>query len=109
MAHRDYRENAGVLAAWTIAAGAYCIVLYGKHSLTGHPLIDGLIGMVLGLYICSYPAGNMIDIIFYRQNLSRARSSGWIGVAWVSLNVVALGVAWMMVTIGVLRAALKGG
>jgi hypothetical protein len=108
MAHRDYRENAGVVAAWTIAAAAYCVVLYEKRSLTGHPLVDGLIGMVLGLYICSYPAGNMIDIIFYRQNLGRARTSGWIGAGWVLLNVLSLGAAWV-VTFGVLRAALKGG
>jgi hypothetical protein len=63
---------------------------------------------VLGLYICSYPAANMIDIIFYRQATRRRSSSGWSGAGWVSLNGVALLVSWLMITSGVVRAAFKG-
>ena len=109
MAHRDCRDNAGVLAGWTVVAAAYCAVIYVKKPVTGHPLWDGVIGMVLGLYICSYPAANMIDIMFYRQNLRRGRTSGWAAAGWVSLNVVALGVAWLIIVCGVLRVALKSG
>ena len=91
MAHRDFRESGVVLAGWMVVAAGYCVLLYLKRPITGRPLIDGVIGMVLGLYICSYPAANMIDIIFYRQNLGRARTSGWIGAGWVLLNVLSLG------------------
>jgi hypothetical protein len=107
MAHRDYRSHAGVVAAMVVLAAAYCLVLYERRSLTGHPLVDGLIGMVLGLYICSYPAANMIDIIFYRQATRRRAVSGWSRVGWVSLNTLALLISWLMITSGVVRAAFK--
>ena len=107
MTHRDYRESPAMLAAWTIVAAAYVAVVDARRSLTGHHLVDGLIGMALGLYICTYPAANMIDLIFGGVG-GRRRAAGWPRVGWVLLNLGTLGVAWLMITAGVLRAAFRG-
>jgi len=109
MARKDYRHNVGVLALLPVVAAAYCLVLFEGWSPTGRHLLDGIIAMALGLYICSFPAANMIDILFYRHASTTRRVSGWSGAGWVSLNLVALAAAWLLITTGVWRAALRAG
>ena len=38
-------------------------------TLTGNSLVDGVIGVLLGLYICSHPAVNMVDTIFFGREI----------------------------------------
>ena len=45
-------------------------LLHYLHTLTGIPVLDGSMGVTLGLYICSHPAANAVDMLFFeRYNL----------------------------------------
>ena len=100
MGQRDYRRRAGVAAAGLLVAAAYCVVLFWAHSLTGHPMVDGVLGIVVGLYICAHPIANAIDLLFYRDYF-RQPTEGWSGFGWLLLNALCLLMGWLMITTGI--------
>jgi hypothetical protein len=73
------------------------------HTLTGLDLLDGVIGMVLGLYICAHPAANTIDLFFYERRGLHWASSLWSSLGWLALNVLALLVGWFAIFVGTTR------
>ena len=81
---------------------AYNNWLYFLSTLTGVPLLDGGIGVLLGLYICSHPAANAVDMLFERGMLRRITSK-WLGAGWLVLNLLVLAVGWMVIVTGVMR------
>ena len=89
-----------VLVALGIAYGS---LLYFQSTLTGTNNLDGIIGVVLGLYICSHPTANLIDMLFYRRGIwyqfSSKRSVFW----WLALNVLVLLVSGIVIFIGTTR------
>ena len=89
-----------MLAAGLLVATAYVAVLSQAHVLAGHPLVDGVLGIAVGLYVCSYPAANAIDLLFYRDYF-RQPTSGWAGLGWLCLNALALTMGWLMITSGI--------
>jgi hypothetical protein len=100
MGRREYRRRAGLLAAGLLVATAYIAVLSQAHTLTGHPLMDGVLGITGGLYLCSCPAANAIDFLFYRDYFHQP-TSGWAGLGWLSLNALAMTMGWLMITSGI--------
>ena len=89
-----------ILLVLVVLGIAYGSLLYSRSTLTGMNNLDGIIGVVLGLYICSHPAANLIDMLFYRravryQLLSR-RSAFW----WLTLNVLVLLVSGVVIFVG---------
>ena len=84
-----------------VAAGAYLVLLARLPALSGEPKLDGAIGVLLGLYACSHPAANAIDLLFYsRGRLARA---SWLGAGWLALNVAVVSVGWLAIVGGVMR------
>ncbi len=73
--------------------------IYAQRTITGMPQLDGVIGVLLGLFICSRPAANMIDLLFSR----RAETSDWSTMGWLALNAVVLFIGWLVITIGATR------
>ena len=45
-------------------AAAYGAVLYGVGTVTTNAIYDGMLGVVLGLYLCSIPAKTIMDVLF---------------------------------------------
>ena len=74
-------------------------------TLTGVSLLDGSIGVVLGLFICSRPAGNTVDMLFYERGAFRRLTSGWAGIGWLVLNLLVLFVGWLVIVSGAMRFA----
>ena len=66
---------------------------------TGTVLVDGTIGVALGLYICSHPVSNAIDLLFLDHGIMRG-SIGDHGLAWYGLNLLVLVAGWLVTTIG---------
>ena len=64
-----YWTGRNIKTMWAMAAiGSACgAMLYGYGTLTGRDEVDGIIAVVLGLYICSHPAA-----LFYSS-----RSTCW--------------------------------
>lgn len=77
--------------------------LHFLGEITGVPLWDGIIGVLLGLYICSHPSANAIDMLFFRRYDLRQMISGWPGVGWLVLNLLVMLVGWLIIVIGAIQ------
>jgi hypothetical protein len=98
------RRNVTTLVVLLLLAAGYSALLLLRHRFIGTPKLDGSIGVVLGLYICSQPAANMLDMILYSGN-SRRSSSLRATLWWLVLNVVVLAAGCMVLILGTTRFA----
>jgi hypothetical protein len=81
----------------------YVGLLHYLHSLTGIPVLDGSIGVVLALYICSRPAINAWEWLFFNSQYLRRIASEWSGVGWLALNTLVLLAGWVVLFAGLTR------
>lgn len=84
-------------------AGAYGAWQRYLPALTAGPTVDAVAGVLLGLYICSKPAANGIDLIFAQHGALRRTMSAWPGVRWLALNFLVMFAGWMVLVAGVAR------
>ena len=98
-----------VRSLWILLAGTglYLGLTHALGSLTGQRLVDGSIGVVLGLYICSRPAGNAVDLLFYQRGELQRLTSGWRGIGWLALNLLVLFAGWLVIVVGAVRFAAR--
>jgi hypothetical protein len=82
---------------------AYSGLFYSQRSLTGINHLDGIIGVVFGLYICSHPAANLVDLLFYKRTIQHPFSSKRFIVLWLLLNMLVLLIGGMAIFIGTTR------
>ena len=79
---------------------AYSAWFYYLDSLTGSNTLDGTLSIVLGLYICSRPAANAIDLLFLERAAFRSAGSRWSNIRWLALNILTLLMGWIVIFIG---------
>ena len=84
-----------------LSAAVYLVSLRVLPTLTGHPLLDGGIGVTLGLYICAHPAANAINMLFFERDALRSARSDWPLIRWLALNLFVLLTGWMVVFAGI--------
>lgn len=94
---RNYRTLGVVM----VMALGYVAWLYLQHTITGSIQSDGAIGVLLGLFICSRPAANMLDMLFAQR--SQSSSAEWASMGWLALNGLVLFIGWIVITIGATR------
>ena len=102
MTQQPYRPDTAGLWALLLPAGGYLAWMIYLPAATGMVLLDGSVGVVLGLYICSQPAANGIDLFFVQHHTLR-RLMGWSGVRWLLLNAPIMLVGWLVIVLGVSR------
>ena len=88
------------LSVLAVVGIAYSSFLYSRGTLTGRSHLDGIIGVVLGLYICSHPAAHLIDMLFYRRGSRYPFSSRRSAVLWLALNMLALLISGVVIFVG---------
>ena len=103
MDQHQRRRNTRILWGMVFVAIVYTGLLHYLHTLTGIPLLDGSLGVTLGLYICSHPAANAVDMLFFERYNLRRISSEWSGVGWLALNTLVLLAGWVVIFIGLTR------
>jgi hypothetical protein len=81
----------------------YSGLFYSQCSVTGMNHLDGIIGVVFGLYICSHPAANLVDMLFYRRGIRHQFSSKRSIVLWLALNMLVLLVGGIVIFVGTTR------
>jgi len=86
----------------------YSGFLYFQPTLTGRHDLDGIIGVVLGLYISSHPAAHLVEMLFYRRAIRYRFSSKSSVVLWISLNVLVLFISGIVIFVGTTRLIGKG-
>jgi hypothetical protein len=89
-------------ASVLLAIGYGGLLLY-LQTLTGINTLDGIIGVLLGLYICSHPAAHMLDLLYMAHGARQQLLSGGSGMWWLALNILALLAGLITITIGAHR------
>ena len=79
---------------------AYAIPFFVLGTITHNGPLDGLIGGMLGLYICSQPARNTIDVLFANRFAARQIWSTGRGRGWLALNGLVLLAGAAVITLG---------
>ena len=82
---------------------AYSGFLYFQPTLTGMRVLDGIIGVVLGLYISSHPAAHLVEMLFYRRAIRYRFSSKRSLILWLSLNLLVLFISAVVIFVGTTR------
>jgi hypothetical protein len=82
-----------------VLAVGYAVVAPDLRLVVGATRLDGVAGVLLGLYTCSHPAASAIDALFYARS-GHGRIS-WSDAAWLALNLLALLVGWLAIATGV--------
>ncbi len=97
------RRNTKLLGVLILLGIAYGCLLYYLPTLTGRDKLDGSIGVMLGLYICSHPTANVLDILFFGRIVGHPGSSRRSDVLWLALNLLTLLVGSIVIFIGTTR------
>jgi hypothetical protein len=92
-----------LLVALLAPAALFVASQYYLVTLTGYDLADGCLGVLLGLYICSHPAANAIDLLFFERGGVRRLVRSRAGVGWLLLNALVMLVGWFVIVIGAAR------
>lgn len=109
MDNRHYRRKTGLLVGLIAIAAVYSFWFQQTRSLTGNPTIDGAFNVLLGLYICSCPAGNAIDLFFFERSPFHRIVTEWSGVRWLLLNVLTLLMGWIVIYLGTTHLTSRAG
>jgi hypothetical protein len=96
-------RNVMMLSVLVVLGIGYSSFLYYQGTLTGMNNVDGIIGVVLGLYICSHPAANLVDMLFYRRGIQYRFSSRRSAVFWLVLNVLVVLISGIAIFVGTTR------
>lgn len=99
----DFTLNSDILSVLLVPAGGYLAWQYFLPFATGQYRVDGIVGVLLGLYICSFPAANGIDLIFAERGGLRRIFSRQSGFVWLALNAIVMIVGWFIIVIGASR------
>ena len=103
MQQRKTRHNFGMLGVMAVLAVAYYLTIYFWRPLSTAHTVEGSIGILLGLFICSKPAANLLDLLFDLLQNRFQRVSGVRLTLWLILNLVILLVGWFIITLGATR------
>lgn len=93
-------QKAAILGGLILGAILYSAWLFFEHTLTGTRKLDGIIGVLFGLYICSHPSANLLDLLIYRRSSLNQDLSGRSLGLWLALNLAVLLVGWGVFVIG---------
>jgi hypothetical protein len=99
----QYKRNARALWALILIAAIYGALLRYLRMLTGLTMLDGGIGVALGLYICAHPAANAVNMLFFERHLLDQLPSDWSRIRWLALNLLTLLAGWTAIYAGLTR------
>ena len=97
-------HNTPLLCFWVLVAGLFVGGLATLGQFTTNARFDGSLGMFLGLYICSNPAANMLDMLLFMNADTRERiTSTSSGRFWLALNALTMLAGWVVIFCGALH------
>jgi hypothetical protein len=105
----ERRRNTGKLAALLLAAVLFIILLSRARTLTASSILDGSIGLVVGLYVCAQPAANAVTMLLFERHPLQSFPSRRAFIGWAALNVLVLAAGWGDIFLGAARFMRKEG
>ena len=103
MEWRKVKRNYGMLGVMALLALAYGVTVYLWRPLSTAHKVEGSLGILLGLFICSKPAANLLDLLFDLLANRFQHDSGLRLALWLVLNFIILLVGWFVITLGTTR------
>lgn len=103
-----YRRKTKLLWSLIVIAAVYSLWFNRRQRITGNSMIDGTLSVVLGLYICSRPAGNAIDLLFFDRTSFHRIASEWSSIKWLALNILTLLLGWIVIYLGTAHLTGRG-
>jgi hypothetical protein len=98
------RRNYVTLTVLILLALAYRFLLGSQSGgLTGSNETDGILGVLLGLYVCSHPAANYLDLLFFGRTSLQVASSRRVLIVWAGFNLLTLLIGWVTMVLGTTR------
>jgi ABC-type transport system involved in multi-copper enzyme maturation permease subunit len=99
------KRNRNYRTLWVLIGAA---LLFGLLFVMHHPLIvnnkvDGLIAVVFGLYICSHPAANFLDMLLYRRSSLYQPGTTRSELIWLAFNLLVIFIGWFVIFMGTTR------
>lgn len=107
MQQHSRRRSYTFLFVLILLAILYYGGLFYRHTLTGTNRLDGIIGVLLGLYIISQPAANLFDILFFERDILRQATSEWRVFGWILLNLLVIIVGWLLLVVATTRFTMR--
>lgn len=98
-----YQRNMQTLFILILIGLAYIAWLRLHLPLTGAHQWDGIIGVLYGLYACSHPAGNVLDLILYGRYFHLPADARRVYNVWWFVNLLVLLVGYFVIVSGLLR------
>jgi hypothetical protein len=103
MKSRRPKRNTVLLILLIIFAGIYCGLLFFNLPLSTNRKVDGIIGVLYGLFTASHPAANVLDLLFFSRSELRAGLSKRAYAMWWGLNGLVLVAGWFAIVFGLIR------
>jgi hypothetical protein len=103
MSWQRHKRNTPWLVGMILLAVVYGVLLFNLHTFTNNLRLDGIIGIVLGLYICSHPAANIVDLILFGRYTLRQGLSLRGFVLWGGLNLLVMLAGLAVIVTGTTR------
>jgi hypothetical protein len=90
---------------WVVALPGilYSGLIYYQGALTGMNVADGIIGVVLGLYISAHPAANVVGMLFRGRSGQPQFLSLRSAILWFTENMLILLTGWITIFFGTTR------
>ena len=105
-----YRRERRIKKLWALIllGAAYSGFLHYQCTFTEASNVEGALGVVFGLYICSHPAAHVVDMLFFGRGGQRPFSSTRSALMWVTLNALAFLIGWAVIFFGTTRLIGRG-
>ncbi len=105
MAQRRRKRNYRLLAVLVLVTGIFLLLLGNYHPLTTSSKLDGVVAVLLGLYTCSQPAANFLDLLlYYRSSINQTTSIKSL-LIWLAANLIVVFFGYLAIVNGMIRFA----
>ncbi len=97
------RRDAAWLGAMAALGAGWIALSLALGAITGSRQADGIVGIILGLYVSSFPARHFVDLLIYWKiegaRFTTRRSLAW----WLVLNGGVLLVGFLTIVVAAAR------
>jgi hypothetical protein len=102
------RRNTGLLWTLIVIAAIYVLWVRYGYGLTTLPDLEAGAGVLLGLFICSRGAANLLDMVLFGRILQPASPSRRTEAWWVAFNLLILVIGWFVIFVGATHLVQAG-
>ena len=103
MYRKKHAPNTPMLIIALALGALYIAAVAWEHTITGSLRLDGIIGIVAGLFMCSHPAANLLNLLLFHQGAAYLGFSRRAYAFFWALNTLVLLTGWWVIFSGSLH------